>query len=120
MMKKTVRHFGTTLPVALLLLSGCAAPVKPLYGWGNYQGQVYDYFKASGNGTEAQIIALEESLQKNSAKNLPAPPGFHAHLGLLYANAGKDDMVIKEFEMEKALFPESSSYMDFLMRKVKK
>ena len=29
-------------------------------------------------------------------------------------------MVIKEFEMEKALFPESSSYMDFLMRKVKK
>jgi hypothetical protein len=48
------------------------------------------------------------------------PPGFHAHLGMLYSIAGKSDQMVAQFEDEKKLFPESATYMDFLLAKVKK
>ncbi|AXK39887.1 DUF4810 domain-containing protein [Crenobacter cavernae] len=102
------------------MLTGCANRPKPLYHWGNYQPQVYEYFKGDGKGHEEQIATLEENLQKVRANGESLPPGYHAHLGLLYIKAGKEDQVKQQFETEKTLFPESSSYMDFLLRKFKK
>jgi hypothetical protein len=49
------------------------------------------------------------------------PPGFHAHLGMLYSMTGKsNDQIAAQFEDEKRLFPESTVYMDFLLAKMKK
>lgn len=117
----SILRFSLMLPVAALILTGCATRQPPLYGWGNYQQQVYQYLKEDGSkSNEEQLLALQESAQKSSSKGEKSPPGYHAHLGLLYANAGKDDMVVQEFETEKTLFPESTPYMDFLLRKIKK
>ncbi|MCX7206660.1 MAG: DUF4810 domain-containing protein [Proteobacteria bacterium] len=108
------------LPFALLasvLLAGCSTPPKTLYQWEGYQPQVYEYLK--GQGPEAQIGILEADLQKIHAKGNRPPPGYHAHLGLLYSSIGKLDLVEKEFQTEKELFPESATYMDFLLKKTK-
>ena len=99
-------------------LSGCATPPKTLYQWEGYQPQVYQYLK--GESPEQQIAAMEKDLQTISAKGASVPPGFHAHLGMLYSVAGKPDQVIAQFEDEKKLFPESAAYMDFLLGKTKK
>lgn len=110
------------MPISLLgcvLLAGCATSPKTLYQWEGYQPQVYEYFKGE-KGTQEQISVLEQDLQKIRAKGNMPPPGYHAHLGMLYASLGKDDQVVQEFETEKTLFPESSIYMDFLMKKAKK
>ena len=114
----------TTLKAALVacvggaLLSGCGTPPKYLYQWGDYQAQVYQHFK--GESPEHQIIVMEKNLQQIGANgNLP-PPGYHAHLGLLYSITGKSDLVVARFEDEKKLFPESAVYMDFLLKKTKK
>lgn len=102
-----------------ITLVGCATHQhKSLYGWGSYQEQVYKRFKAEGS-PEEQIASLEEGLQKMSAANESAPPGYHAHLGMLYAETGRDSQMVQELNAEKTLFPESASYMDFLMRKYK-
>lgn len=101
-----------------VLLAGCAAPQKSLYQWEQYQPQVYQYFK--GEPKEAQIEALERDLQKIRAANGTPPPGYHAHLGLLYSTIGKDDQMVQAFQTEKALFPESSTYIDFLMKNIKR
>ncbi|WP_423193042.1 DUF4810 domain-containing protein [Cupriavidus sp. H18C2] len=98
------------------LLAGCAGP-QPMYQWEGYQAQVYEYFK--GESKEAQITALESGLEKIKAKGGSVPPGYHAQLGMLYLNVGKGDQMVKEFQTEKTLFPESTPYMDFLMRNVK-
>ncbi len=106
-------------PIALLLLSAsltaCVSQPKPLYHWGSYQTQVYERFEQQSD-PQAQIAALEESIQEARATGADVPPGFHAHLGLLYAEVGKADQVRQQFETEKTLFPESATYMDFLMR----
>ncbi|MEN9658804.1 MAG: hypothetical protein RL571_2269 [Pseudomonadota bacterium] len=108
------------LPFALLggvLLAGCSTPPKTLYQWEDYQPQVYEYLK--GEAAEEQIAKLEADLQKIQAKGNTPPPGYHAHLGLLYSSVGKLDQLEKELVAEKTLFPESATYMDFLLKKHK-
>lgn len=106
------------LALAAAVLTGCATPPKTLYQWEGYQPQVYQYLK--GESPEQQIAAMEKDLQTISAKGNNVPPGFHAHLGMLYSVAGKPDQVVTQFEDEKKLFPESAAYMDFLLGKMKK
>ncbi|WP_373989279.1 DUF4810 domain-containing protein [Duganella sp. BuS-21] len=100
------------------LLTGCASAPKTLYGWDGYQPQVYQHFK--GESPDQQIAEMETALQAISAKGASAPPGFHAHLGMLYSITGKQDQMVAQFEDEKKLFPESATYMNFLLAKVKK
>jgi hypothetical protein len=123
MKRQSKLNAATSAPAILasvLLLTGCAAKQGPqIYQWGAYQPQVYEYFKGQ-TGSAAQIDALEQSLQKIRAKGDMPPPGFHAQLGMLYASIGKSGQAMQEFEAEKELFPESSAYMDFLMKKKSK
>ncbi|WP_455926014.1 DUF4810 domain-containing protein [Pseudomonas putida] len=97
-----------------LVLGGCAQQPKTLYQWEGYQGQVHEYFK--GESKEQQAQALEADLEKIRAKNGTPPPGYHAQLGLLYSSLGKNDQMVQQFQQEKTLFPESSAYMDFLIK----
>ncbi|MBN3784371.1 DUF4810 domain-containing protein [Burkholderia sp. Ac-20345] len=109
---------GNWLPAtaAALLLAGCASSTPPLYQWTGYQPQVYEYFKGQKSPQE-QIDALEKALQEIRGKGHTPPPGFHAHLGMLYASVGNEQQAEQELQAEKQLFPESSTYMDFLLKK---
>jgi hypothetical protein len=113
---------GVWLPLmaAGLFLTGCAATRSTplLYQWDGYQPQVYEYFKGQ-TSPQQQIDALEQALQQIRAKGNKPPPGFHAQLGMLYASTGKDQQAQQELEAEKQLFPESTTYMDFLLKKSK-
>ncbi|MFI8648028.1 DUF4810 domain-containing protein [Pseudomonas iridis] len=102
---------------ASTLLAGCAGP-KTLYQWEGYEPQVYEYFKGE-EPKEAQAEALERDLQKIRSTGKAVPPGYHAHLGLLYLSMGKDDQMVQQFRTEKTLFPESGTYMDFLLENAK-
>jgi len=101
----------------LLLLAGCSTKAdKSLYNWDNYQTTVYQYYQGDKVGPEEQIASLKESIEKSRAPNKAVPPGLHAQLGLLYANTGHTDLAFQEFNTEKSLFPESATYMDFLLK----
>lgn len=96
------------------LVSGCAS--KPqIYHWGDYESQLYARFSSNTN-PEQQIEQMEKILQTNRT-NKPVPPGFHAHLGLLYGEQGNIGKMREQFSIEKQLFPESSAFMDFLLNK---
>lgn len=94
------------------VLAGCQTQTS-LYQWGAYQPQVYQHFK--GESPNQQIEALEKDLQLMAAAGKKAPPGFHAHLGMLYSMVGRNDLVAAEFQEEKRLFPESATYMNRLL-----
>ena len=101
------------------LLTGCTAPT--IYSWGHYEQMVYTSYAEPGKATpEVQVMALEEDFQKARAKNKPVPPGFHAHLGHLYYQLGKQDQARQEFETEKAIFPESAVFMDRMLANLNK
>lgn len=114
----TVRPLLAGALLGSVLLAGCSGP-KTLYQWETYQTQTYEYFKGE-EAREAQVEALERDLQKIKSTGKAVPPGYHAHLGMLYADLGKDDQMVQQFNTEKALFPESARYMDFLLKSAKK
>ena len=98
----------------LALLSGCSTPTT--YSWGHYENVIYTAYRAPDKATaEWQIEILEEDYQKARAANKPVPPGWHAYLGYLYFDLGKVDEARREFETEKAQFPESAVFMDRLV-----
>lgn len=100
--------------VLLLVLGtfGCAQKSN-LYSWGSYETQTYNYFK--GESQEAQLLILEKQRNESMAKGQVLPPGFHAHLALLYEKTGKTDDMYQMFEIEKKLYPESSIYINHLL-----
>ena len=113
-------HFLGAAVVGALLLCGCQT-ARPLYYWGNYETVLYQSYAAPGKHTPAEHIdKLKADIEKAAATNQKVPPGLHAHLGLLYYQTGQTDLALKEFETEKALFPESTAFIDGLLKQQQK
>jgi len=111
-----VRCAPTPLVLALLG-SACASP--PYYDWGRYEESVYVVTAVpDGFDLQAEIDSLELQLERTRNKERPIPPGLHAHLGYLHSVAGNPAAAREHFEQEKALFPESTRFMDYLLSRL--
>lgn len=112
-------NFG--LAVILLLLTACASKNNSLYQWDAYQDQVYEGFQIESGNTspEKQLQKLEEEQQKASGKGKALPPGYLAHMGYLYFQTGQLNKAAAAFEAEKNLYPESKTYMDLALGKLR-
>ena len=102
--------------LAVSLLAGCATRPQPLYYWGDYPGLTYSYFQ-NAKGAQEQIQALEALREKARARGQALPPGFQAHLAMLYGQVGQTDRLSQNLEAEKQQFPESAPFMDFILKK---
>ncbi|NBW50016.1 MAG: DUF4810 domain-containing protein [Betaproteobacteria bacterium] len=117
----TIRWMPVAAAAALgLALSGCATKPATLYQWQAYQAHLDQYFRADNQNLDAQVQSMETDLQKIRVSGGAVPPGYHAHLGLLYGKQGKPDQFMVQMQTEKKLFPESEIYVDFLLRNFRK
>ena len=104
------------LIAAVLTLAGCATN-SALYSSGPYENQVYAHFK--NESPEEQILILEKHAQETQTNGKKLPPGYRAHLGLLYSKVGRESDFLIALEQEKVAFPESSVYIDKLLASTK-
>lgn len=105
--------------LAIVWLTGCVSRPQPLYYWGNYESQQYGYLKGNKSPEEA-IQSLEKVKEEAKSKGKTIPPGMSAHLGLLYGLTGRSDLFEQNLQAERLQFPESSSYIDFLLKQSNK
>ncbi|HEX6705596.1 MAG TPA: DUF4810 domain-containing protein [Albitalea sp.] len=103
---------------AILALAGCANAPKPLYMWEGFPRQQYDVLLREGASPEAQIQAMEAHAEKARAANAALPPGFRAHLGMLHLATGNAGAARQMWQAEKVAFPESSAYIDSLLKRL--
>lgn len=115
----SIAHSLALAGMAAALLAGCASRPQPIYYWGNFQDHQYAYFKGE-KGPEDGIQGLEKIKEEAKAKGKPVPPGLQAHLGLLYGQTGRTDLLEQNLLAERESFPESSIYLDFLLKKTPK
>ncbi|MGR6694662.1 DUF4810 domain-containing protein, partial [Avibacterium paragallinarum] len=107
------------LPLLLIFsifLSACGTSTNNMYYWKGYNNTVYDYLKNDSTSISNQIEAMEKYFSDAKDKQLAVAPGAHAHMGLLLVQSGQLDAARQQFLEEKKLFPESSSYINFLMK----
>ena len=100
-------------------LTACATAPSSLYSWNGYSNHVYSYLKNEAS-PEEQVLAMEKGVQEAGAKGRALPPGYYAHLGLMYLNSGRTDQALNAWAHEKASFPESAPYIDYLINNMKK
>ncbi|UXN35988.1 DUF4810 domain-containing protein [Avibacterium paragallinarum] len=107
------------LPLLLIFsifLSACGTSTNNMYYWKGYNNTVYDYLKNDSTSISNQIETMEKYFSDAKDKQLAIAPGAHAHMGLLLVQSGQLDAARQQFLEEKKLFPESSSYINFLMK----
>ncbi|MDY4593881.1 MAG: DUF4810 domain-containing protein [[Pasteurella] aerogenes] len=113
-MKKQLTY---ALPlVAALCLTACSSGPKSMYYWKDYPPTVYERLKNDDSSISEQITKMEKYFTEASRKQLAVAPGAHAHLGLLLTDVGQYESARRQFESEKQLFPESTVFMDFLLK----
>lgn len=108
-----------TLCLGIALLAGCAhRGPPPLYVWGAFPKMQYDTLVAGGNSPSEQVAAMDAQAETARATGAALPPGFRAHLGMLKLAAGDADQARSLWESEKQAFPESSPYMNQLLKRL--
>lgn len=115
-----IRSNVTAVLLTCAALGGCATKSTDLYQWQGYQNNVDAYFRADKLSPHAQTQLMEEDLQKIRTKGGAVPPGYYAHMGLLYGQQGKLDQFAQQIQAEKKQYPESETFMDFLLRNFNK
>lgn len=110
-----MNHLKTAFIVVLaIFLSGCAGPPR-MYYWGNYSDSLYQTKKhPSDESILSHQQVLEKILEESGKSNIRVPPGVYAELGYIYFRQNKKDLAIRNFKIEKALYPESALLMDRL------
>ncbi len=114
--RRGLRLLGGCMLISVL--GACAQP-PTLYNWKSYQPEVYAYLKEDGADYAAQAQVLEQNIETARSANQSLPPGFHAHLGMLYLKLGNGEKAVEQLQSEKLAFPESAPFMDFLLRNAK-
>ncbi len=112
------RNYVALVVLAVTSLAGCQT-TQPLYNFGSYQHNLYQHFKNEDSSVNEQIAALEKTVQQAAAKNQKVGPGIHAHLGYLYMESGQKELGMAALQQEKALYPESAHFMNFLLNNAK-
>ena len=99
----------------MLLLCSCAS--KPLYYWGNYEDVIYQRLAKQGDdGPVKHIEVLRKDLAYAQKKGLDVPPGFHAHLGMLYSEVGNTRLSKQHLALESSTYPESKTFMNLFLK----
>ncbi|HEU5295288.1 MAG TPA: DUF4810 domain-containing protein [Burkholderiaceae bacterium] len=86
--------------------------------WETYPRQQYAYLLREGISPDQQIQEIETHAEKARAANAQLPPGLRAHLGMLYLSVGNPGRAMELWNAEKVAFPESTPYMDQLLRRL--
>lgn len=102
-----------------LLLFGTACQGTSRYAFGDYQESVFAVTMNEGEANiDASIASLNETVERTVMNDRLVPPGMHAHIGFLYALRGDIDFAVAAFESEKELYPESSVFIDGMLRRM--
>lgn len=109
---------GVLCALGALLLSSCAT-TPSLYGWGNYEATSYAVAKTPSEQNLQRLIQVYEELitHPKGTRQLP-PPGICAEYGYLLIKQGKPEEGRKLLEREIALYPESSIFIQTLLKRL--
>jgi hypothetical protein len=118
-MKYRKLKFLAALSIAFVI-QGCGTKSPNLYYWGDYQSVIYDIYLNPGEAdAQTQIYKLNQTIERAENKGMKIPPGVFAHLGMVHAQIGNAGLAKEALLQEKALYPESATFIDGILARSK-
>jgi hypothetical protein len=105
----------TLISCILIVLPGCATTTTQLYAWGDYPDATYRYITGT-DSPEEQIQVFEKMRERAHSTNSKLPPGFFAHMAMLYEQTGQRDKAREAVLLETQLFPEFRHFGALLIK----
>lgn len=100
----------------ILLLSSCSTQ-KNLYSWDKYTTTSYNYYKKqTPESEEALMKTYQRIITKAENQNSRIAPGIYAEYGFFLMKNGKRDEGLTYITKEKELYPESTPFIDRLIK----
>ena len=113
---------GATIVPALLAFVAASSCVsdKSLYSWGHYEESVYRVCHGADTIDLAKDVQmLSQEIDRAHAEGRRVAPGVHAHLGYLYYVSGNTGAAVEHLKAEKELYPESATFIDGMLGRLK-
>ncbi|MEM7200533.1 MAG: DUF4810 domain-containing protein [Planctomycetota bacterium] len=108
------------LALAAAVTAAACSSTPQRYEWGSYQESVYLLTAGEGQvDVDAQIQAMNATVEQARQRDRPVPPGMHAHIGLLYSMRGELDLATAAFETERELYPESAGFINGMLTRMR-
>lgn len=104
--------------IILALLSSCAPKTKPLYYWGDYENISYKAVKSNEQNDFDNLLLSFDDIAKNTTKGTSGkiPPGICADFGYFLIKNGKAEEGKQWLVREKELYPESTVFIDQILK----
>lgn len=97
-----------------VMMTGCVPP--GLYHWGDYETSLFERYVE--NNTQHTDTYLTQTLLEAERQHRKVPPGVYADYGFLLYTRGDKAGAIKNFQKERALYPESLALMNKLIERI--
>lgn len=98
------------------MLAGCVPATPKLYcNSFDYTESMFSYLKDEPS-LDKQVAQMTDYFSYCENNNAIPAPGAYAHMGLLLTKMGNTVQANEYFNKEKKQFPESTRYMDFIMK----
>lgn len=119
-MKRTTSLSLMATCLLALTLTSCGSSAKSLYSWHGYDDVAYDYSKSqSPESLEKLTNTYQKMIERQKGTRGIVPPGIYAEYGYLLIKQGKVKDGIALMEQEIALYPESSVFINRIIKQFK-
>ncbi|MDD4514657.1 DUF4810 domain-containing protein [Massilibacteroides sp.] len=112
------KHFWAGVLLIGLCCVSCSTK-QTLYSWSDYERRSYDYVKEDTEKNLDELLAsYEVMINKQTGLRKVPPPGISADYGFLLIKKGKKEEGIQMLKQEIALYPESSTFISRIIKKL--
>jgi len=99
----------------IIFISGCVQ--TSIYYWGNYSDTLYKYKKApSDDVLISHIKSIEKIIKQSEYLRKKVPPGIYCEYGYYFMIEENYVDAKKYFELEMEIYPESTKFINVLMK----
>jgi len=103
-----------------LTLSSCSSN-QALYSWYKYDDTTHAFAKKQNEKTENALIEnFDKIINKQKGTRKVVPPGIYAERGYYFLKSGRTSEALEYFNKEKQLYPESTVFMDRIIKRIEK
>ncbi|MEG1543924.1 MAG: DUF4810 domain-containing protein [Tannerellaceae bacterium] len=103
---------------SMMTMTTTPTQTAPLYSWNDYTESSYQYYKKqTPEATERLMKTYGAMIKKQNGSRKALAPGIYAEYGYFLIQHGKKDEGVAMLKKEKEIYPESSIFMDKLIKK---